>query len=326
MDVTKRLMTLAEACLAAAVLLSTDVTGQGGGRQGGAAAPQNETLSQTYRGSRANDVEYQKIAPFKIFDNLYHVGPGMVSVWMITTTDGLILIDSSWEPYVDHVINNIRKLGFDPKNIRYILVTQSHIDHFGGAARIQELSGARVATTEEDWQLMAEYEKKPTPNFPVQRVPKRDLVLNDGDTVRLGTTSLKVYKTPGHTPGIPSFEFTVYDGGRPHKAFLFGGPEPVATLGVKGAEQFLASVNRIAKIPDVQVGFLVHSWLAVSTYPNGGTFERAQKLAPRKPAEPHPFVDPASWRAWMTHLNGVATKFLQDQQQKAAAAPAGASR
>src|SRR5947199_8919853 len=104
-----------------------------------------EPLSKTYRVTRANDVEFQKIEPFKVFDNLYYVGPGYVSVWLLTTAEGDILFDSAQEPYVDHVIGNIRKLGVDPKNIKYILVSHGHLDHFGGAARIQELSGARVA-------------------------------------------------------------------------------------------------------------------------------------------------------------------------------------
>src|SRR5262249_3873001 len=151
----------------------------------------------------------------------------------------------------------IRKAGFDPKNIKYIIITQGHLDHFGGAARIKELSGARVATAEGDWRIMADYEQHLMPNLPVQRVPKRDMVLKDGDHITLGPTTMTVYETPGHTPGVVSLEFTVFDNGVPHKAFVFGGPEPVANLGIQGAEQFLASVNRIARIPNIEVGLLV---------------------------------------------------------------------
>ena len=113
------------------------------GRQGGAAS--NETLSQTFRESHGRDVAYQlSLAGFKIFDNLYHVGVGTVSTWLIPTTAGLIMIDSSQEPYVDHVLDNIRNLGFDPKDVKYVLIVHGHLDHFGGAAKIQEASGARV--------------------------------------------------------------------------------------------------------------------------------------------------------------------------------------
>lgn len=278
-------------------------------------APATETLSQTFRGSRGRDVEYQKLPPFKALDNVFHVGPGTVSVWLIPTTAGLILVDTAQEPYVDHILTNIRNLGYDPKDIRYILLTQGHLDHFGGAARIQELSGARVAAAEGDWVLMDEYAKRPVPAMPpFHRTVERDIVLKDGDTVTLGNTSLRVYLLPGHTPGGASFEFTAYDKGRPYKAMLFGGPEPRG--GMEGAQQFMASVNRLATIPDVSVGLLVHSWLAMSTYPNGGTFERMAQLQLRRGDMPNPFVDPASWRGWMDRLKMVSQKFLADEQAK----------
>lgn len=316
MKTTRRITTLMVTGLAATALLNVDLAGQAGG--GGEQAAATETLSQTFRGSRSRDVEYQKIAPFKVFDNLYHVGPGTVSVWLVPTTDGLILIDTAQEPYVDHVLNNIRNVGYDPKDIKYILLTQGHLDHFGGAARIRDLSGARVAAAEGDWVLMDEYARRPLPaNPPFHRTVARDIVLKEGDTITLGSTSAKVYLLPGHTPGGASFEFIVYDKGRPYKAFLFAGPEP--RDGVEGAQKFMASVNRLAEIPDVSVGLLVHSWLAMSTYPNGGTFERAARLQVRRGNDPHPFVDPASWRAWTERLKMVANKYMADEKAKAAA-------
>ena len=300
------------------------------GRQGGAAP--NETLSQTFRESHGRDVAYQLSLPgFKMFDNLYHVGVGTVSTWLIPTTAGLIMIDSSQEPYVDHVLDNIRNLGFDPKDVKYILIVHGHLDHFGGAARIKELSGARVGMTEADWKMVDDYiaqqRANPPALAPVQRAPQRDardLVLKDGDVVTLGKTSLKVFVTPGHTPGSASFEFTVYDNGKPHKAFMFGGPEP--RDGVEGGKKFLASVNRITQMePDVEVGLLIHSWLAMSTYPNGATFERMARLQTRRPGDPNPFVDPQSWQQWLVRLKAVADKWIADETAKAGAPTAQAA-
>ena len=323
MKTTLRIATFIVTGLVATTLLTVNLAGQRGGGTTGQPAT-TETLSQTFRESRGRDTEYQKIPPFKIFDNLYHVGVGTVSTWLIPTTNGLILIDSSQEPYVNHILDNIRNLGFDPKDIRYILIVHGHLDHFGGAARIKELSGARVGATEADWKMIDDFARaQPVAttsvfNRAVER-DERDLVLKDGDTVTLGKTSLKIYVTPGHTPGCASFEFTVYDKGKPYKAFMFGGPEP--RDGVEGGKKFLASVNRVAQMePDVQVGLLIHSWLANSTYPNGGTFERAAKLALRRGNEPNPFVDPASWQAWMPKLKMVAEKYIADQA--AAGSPA----
>ena len=309
-------MTIARygASLAATVLVFQMAAGQAA-----AQAPANETLSATFRGSRGRDVEYQKIPPFKIFDNLYHVGIGSVSTWVIPTTEGLILIDSSQEPYVDHILNNIRNVGFDPKDIKYILLVHGHLDHFGGAPRIKEISGARIGATEADWKMIDDFAKQPAAKtFPFNRAPERDakdLVLKDGDTITLGKTSLKVYVTPGHTPGSASFEFTVYDRGKPYKAFMFGGPEP--RDGVEGAKKFLTSVERVSKIQGVQVGLLIHSWLAMSTYPNGGTFERAAKLATRRANDPNPFIDPESWAQWMPVLKAAGEKYMAEEAAKA---------
>jgi metallo-beta-lactamase class B len=269
-----------------------------------------ETLSESYRGSQRNNVEYQKVPPIKVFDNLYYVGPGFVSVWLIPTSDGLILIDSAQEPYVDHVIDSIRKAGFDPRNIRFILITHGHFDHFGGAARVQALSKARVGMLEEDWQLVEAAAKTPSNRQP-GTVLTRDLVLREGEAVLSGKTLLKVYKLPGHTPGSASFEFTVFDGGRQHKAFLFGGPGQ--RNGVEGGTQFLASIERLEReFSDVEVPVHVHSWLATYPYPRGGVFERAQALARRKAGEAHPFVDNPAWREWLKTAHAGTLKYIED--------------
>jgi len=141
-------------------------------------------------------------------------------------------------------------------------------------------------------------------------------VARQEDVVAVGKTSIKAYVTPGHTPGSVSYEFTVHEGGKAYKAFLFGGPEP--RDGVEGGKKFQASVARVTQLePDVQVGLLIHSYLAMSTYPNGGTFERMVKLQSRKAGEPNPFVDPASWQQWLVRLKTVADKYIADETAKA---------
>jgi metallo-beta-lactamase class B len=276
-----------------------------------------EELSESYRGSQKNNVAYQKVAPIKVFDNLHYVGPGFVSVWLISTPEGAILIDGAEEPYVDHVIDSVRKQGFQLSDIKYIVLSHGHLDHFGGVARIQQLSGARVVALEEDWALMEQAATRPGRNNSAPpAVPKRDMVVKEGDTLTLGGQTIKFYRHPGHTAGSLSAEFTVFDSGRPHKAFMFGGPGPRG--GVAGATQFLESSKRIAEIPNVEVHVQVHSWLASYPYPNGGIFERAQKLAQRKQGEPHPFADAASWRQWVGIVQKGAADYLAEQKQKGA--------
>jgi metallo-beta-lactamase class B len=276
-----------------------------------------ESLSQSYRGSQSRNVEYQKIAPFKVMDNLYYVGPGSVSVWLIPTSEGLILIDTAQEPFVDYVIDNIRKVGFDPKNIKYILLTHGHLDHFGGAAKIQKLSGARVGLSAADWDFMLRPAASGRAPRPGDEPPARDLVLKEGDTVKLGDTSLKVSITPGHTPGSVNYAFTAYDNKKPYKAFVFGGPGP--RNGVEGGTEFLASVERLEReFADVEVAVHVHSYLNSYPYPNNsGILERRDLLAKRKAGEPNPFVDNATWRVWLKQAHEGAVKYIADEKAKA---------
>ena len=255
-----------------------------------------ETLSQSYRESQRDNLEYQMVEPFQVFDNVYYVGPGYVSVWLLETSDGLILFDGAEEPYVDHILEGIRSFGFDPADIEYIIISHGHLDHFGGVARIQEISGARVAAMPEGWDLIEQAATRPgRNNGPSPRVPERDIELYQNQTIVLGDTTLTIHHTPGHTPGTTSAEFYVYDNGTPHRAIFVGGS------GARNNEyeDAVYTSRLFSAMEGMEVALLNHSWLGESTFPNGGIFERAERLAERGPGEPHPFVDPESWREWV---------------------------
>ncbi len=268
-----------------------------------------ETLSQSYRESQRENEAYQKIEPIKVFDNLYYVGPGYVAVWLITTSEGLLLIDGAHASYGDHILGNIRKVGFDPADIEYILISHGHLDHFGGVARIQELSGARVVAVEEDWRLITAAADGPgRRGGPSPRVPARDMVANEGDRLTLGDTTLILHHTPGHTPGVLSFEMTAFDNGTPHRAYYSGGIG--GRGGVLGFESAVDSTTQILQLENIEVALTGHSWLGDGSYPNGAIFERATLLAERGLNDPHPFVDAESWEIWVSaaherNLNGL---------------------
>jgi metallo-beta-lactamase class B len=273
-----------------------------------AAAQASDSRAERLR-RETDNAALQNVAPFKVFDNLYYVGVGYVGSWLLTTNQGLILIDTLEGAYKDHALEGIRKLGFDPRNIKYVILTHYHLDHTAGAARIQELPGVRLAMGDADWDAVA---RVPNPNQ--ERLPRRDIAVNDGDTVTVGSTTIELHVLGGHTPATLGLEFTVYDGGRPYRAFMFGGAAPGP--GRQAAEQFLASVNRIEQLQDgVQVRIVTHAWMDPEFW------DRVDRLASRKPGDPHPFVAPDVFRAWIKELKTTAAARLDEAKAKEATSP-----
>jgi metallo-beta-lactamase class B len=305
MSQTKLLSLMTAAALSAGVLFSSGAYAADAGPAPG------ETLSQSYRESQSGNLEYQMVAPFKAFDNVYYVGPGYVSVWLLQTSDGLILFDAAEEPYVEHILSGIRSFGLDPADIKYIIISHGHLDHFGGVAHIQDISGARVAAMPEDWDMIEAAATRPgRNNGPSPRVPKRDIELRQNQTIVLGETTLTIHQTPGHTPGVTSAEFYVYDNGTPHRAIFVGG----SGARNNAYEDAVYTSRLFTAMEGMEVAFLNHGWLGESTFPNGSIFERAEALANRQPGEPNPFVDPASWNQWVSQGLERAEEGLAAQQ------------
>jgi len=315
---TSKITTLALATATAAFLFANTASAQA--VYTGFPKSPTSPISQSYREKGKEAVEFQKVPPIHMFDNVWYVGPGYVSCYLIKTSAGSILIDASEEPdMVMHVIDSIKKIGTDLKDIKAIFISHGHIDHWGGIDRMHELTGAPVYATEADWKMIEDTASKPGRNgAPPPRAPKRDRIVHDGDTYTLGDTTLKLYVTPGHTPGVMSAEFTVFDNGKPYKAFYSGGLG--GRDGVKGFEQAMISSARVAKIEGIQVYFANHGWNPGTDYPGGSIFERAEKLKNRKPGDPNPFIDPAAWQQNIKQTQERVAKGLEEEKAKAASA------
>ncbi len=239
-----------------------------------------ETLSAAVHGHRpesADPATQEFSGPIQLFDNLYYIGTTFVSAYLLVTEEGLILIDTLYGDFSAQAMDSIIALGYSAQDIRYILITHGHNDHVGGAEYFATASGSAIAMSREDWQL-------------TDLTP--DVIINDGDALALGNTQLKFYLTPGHTKGVLSIEFMVMDGTNAHKAFLFGGHN--VTSGRKeDYATFIDSVRRLqAQLDNVEVNLTSHPWASL-------IFQRAELLATRQAAEPHPFVDAEDFRAFL---------------------------
>lgn len=164
--------------------------------------------------------------PGKAFDNLYFVGADWVSAWALQTSDGIILIDAlnNQVEAAALIEGGMRKLGLDPAQIKYVLVTHGHGDHYGGAPYLAQKYGARVVMSEADWTMTETKLEFATPVWgaPPKR-GARDVSAKDGDRLTLGDTTVTLYVTPGHTMGTLSPVFDVRAGGQTHRALLWGG-------------------------------------------------------------------------------------------------------
>jgi metallo-beta-lactamase class B len=236
------------------------------------------------QGDELHDPEVQRVEPFQVFDNLYYIGVDWVASWLLVTDQGLIVFDALYEELTDLMIDNIRHLGFDPNDIRYLIGSHAHFDHIGGAIRFQQEFNAVVMMTEEDWAMTEEpavYRDYPK--------PIRHLSASDGATLNLGRTRLRFMKTPGHTPGVLSTLFTVYDNGYPHSAFMFGGVG-LNFSGVERTEMYIQSIKKMQQLTGIDVNIPNHASSA-------DVFARRDMLAERQDGDLHPFVDPEGWTA-----------------------------
>ncbi len=244
-------------------------------------------------------LEDQRREPFRIFDNLYYVGVDFVSSFLLTTSDGLILMDALFadEGYAEYLLENVREVGFDPADIKYVLITHGHPDHFGAAAAIQAATGAQVGTTAADWDMIEAQQGN--------AAPRRDRVFADGDTLTLGDTTLRFHVTPGHTPGVLSMEFPVFDGARQYKAFAFNGAGLGRGPSVELINAYIESIERVRGISGIEVNIVNHPFL-------WDVFGRAERLANRAPGDPHPFVAPEEIQEWLDGLSEQAHRALAE--------------
>ena len=157
--------------------------------------------------------------PAKVFDDLYFVGGKIHSSWALTTREGIILIDTIF-PYNSEelIVGGLQKIGLDPRQIKYIIISHAHSDHIGGAEILQKKYGARVVMGAPDWETVEKY-----PNRYKTMAPKRDIVATDGMKIALGGRTVTIWTTPGHTPGTLSNTFTALDRGRTVNVAYSGG-------------------------------------------------------------------------------------------------------
>jgi len=245
----------------------------GRGMPGAAGAPQTPDRANWYA------------PPFKVFDNLYWLGTRQHSSWALQTSAGLIIIDTNFawatEP---EILEGLTKLGLNPRDIKYVIISHAHGDHDQGAAELQKRFGAKVVMGAADWQSTLQ-----RPATAAGGVPTRDIAVGpEGTKLTLGDTTVEIIATPGHTPGTLSYIFPVKDQGK-RVMVAYSGGTLTGAFGTDGERwnEYISSQRRIATAAaDAGATVILSNH---SEYDGAYTKARLVPLK-REPGEDNPFV------------------------------------
>jgi metallo-beta-lactamase class B len=224
--------------------------------------------------------------PGQVFDNLYFVGSAWVSAWVLKTSQGLILIDALNNALEARglIDGGMARLGLDPRDIKYVIVTHGHGDHYGGANYLVERYRPRVVASEIDWRMMETGLEFNSPQWGAP--PKRDIAVRDGEQLTLGDTTMTFYVTPGHTLGTITPVFDVKTGGRTYKALLWGGTAFNFGKDLGRLESYAEASERMRKLTaQLPVDVLLSNHAGWD-----GTLQKMAALRGRTAGAPHPFV------------------------------------
>lgn len=250
-----------------------------------------------------------EVSPFRVAPWIYFVGNEWVGAYLIDTKDGLVLLDTCVFENLYLTLESIRKLGFNPMDIRHIMLSHCHVDHVGGARAIKELTGAEIWMSRID----AEFKDHPanTEMDGAFYVPpyEVDQFYDDSIPFQLGDVQIKTYLTPGHTPGTTSFIISGPDeNGNIIKAGMHGGVGPM-TMQDGYIEKYNLSkdlrrqfIEGCEKLKEIRVDITIPSHPA-----HGDLLNRRSE----NPQDYHSFVDENMWPEFLDSRIG----FIQDLEK-----------
>ena len=225
----------------------------------------------------------------RVFDNLIFLGHERVSAWAVETSDGLILIDALNNPEEAEffIENGLASLGLDPADIRIMLISHGHGDHYAGGRYLQEKYGMEVVMSAVDWQMLSSGDTGFNVAGWAENIPDVDRTVHDErDAIVLGDTTLELVVTPGHTMGTITTIITVKDGDNTHLAALWGGTgfnfEP-------NTWQFLAYATSAERMRAEVLERGMEVFLS-NHVRRDQSDRRIELLEERRPGDAHPFL------------------------------------
>ena len=215
-------------------------------------------------------------SPHKVIGNIYYVGTRTLSSYLITTPEGHILINSTYERNVRTIEKSIAALGFKFADVRILLGTHAHGDHQEGDALTEELTGAQVLVMREDVPALEAIK-------PGGKVHPIDRTLRDGEEVTLGGTRLVAHLTAGHTRGCTTWTMTVREGVQNFNVVFACSYRAPGNVTPEIEREFDRTFKMVRSLPcDVPLG------------DHPAQYNMVAKFARLKAGAPNPFIDAAN--------------------------------
>jgi metallo-beta-lactamase class B len=250
-----------------------------------------------------------------VIANIYYVGSKGQANYLITTSQGNILVNSGLEGNVPMIKDSIVKLGFKYSDTKVLLISHAHFDHDAGAAQVVKDTGAKYEVMDTDVPVVESggkqdfnYGDKGGENlYPAVKVGR---VLHDGDTVSLGGTVLTAHKTPGHTKGCTTWTTKVTDGDKTLDVVIVGSPNVNPGYVLVGNKLYPNIVQDYEKTFQVLKALPVDVFLGA----HGDYYGLPAKYAKLQPGSANPFIDPAGYKAYVANREAAYRKELARQQ------------
>ena len=273
-------------------------------------------MGRTYRPAPQDDYT-QPFPAFRIADNLYYVGSKGSAVYLVTTSQGHILINSNVEAGVPLIRSSVESLGFKFSDIKILLISHAHWDHNAGAAAIKKLTGAKYMVMEADVPVVESggksdfhYGTDPEAHYPATTV---DRILRDGDEVKLGDAVLKAHLTPGHTRGCTTWAMKVKDGARMRDVVIVGSPNVNPGYKLVGNNVYPKMADDFEKTFAVLKSLPVDYFLGA----HGSYFDMESKYTKLKAEGPAVFIDPEGYKNYVADREQAFRRELAKQKSEA---------
>ena len=261
--------------------------------------------------------EQRYMKPFQMFGNLYYVGETWVCMHLVDTGDGLFLLDAGNYNTTGMLIHAIWDAGFNPADIKWVVLSHGHVDHIGNAIFLRNMFGCKLYIGEPDANM---FKNNPALSF-IHHNPNiehelfdPDAVIRDGDVLQFGNTEIQFFLVPGHTAGAIACFFDVTDGQETKRAGYYGGfgfntltKDYLQEIGDTDYAMRQVYLSSLEKVKDEHVDIFL------GNHANNNNIVEKRQYQLQHP-DTNPYIDPSEWRKYLEEKKNALLALMQNPE------------